>query len=84
MRDAKDRARPPPDHQKALVKAIEGLGYSHGHWEIFADFVEMAAISVNNAVDWGSREKREERYLQVVKRYKPDELARFPEMLGLP
>jgi len=83
MPDIKDRARPPPEHQKELVKAIEGLGYRHGHWQIFADFVEMAAISVSNTVDLGSREKREERYLQVVKRYKPDELARFPEMLGL-
>src|SRR5580658_4610740 len=82
MQDVKGRARPPPVHQKALVKAIEGLGYRHGHWQIFADFVEMAAISVSNAVDWGRREKREERYLQIVKRYKPDELVRFPEMLG--
>jgi hypothetical protein len=80
--DSKDRGRPPPDHQKDLVKAVEGLGYRHGHWQVFTDFVEMAAISVSNAVDWGSREKREERYLQVVKRYKPDELARFPEMLS--
>ena len=82
MGNAKDRARPPPDHQKDLVKAVEGLGYRHGHWQVFADFVEMAAISVSNAVDLGRREKREERYLQTVKRYTGDELASFPEMLG--
>jgi hypothetical protein len=82
MANANDRTRPQPDHQKNLVKAVEGLGYRHGQWQIFADFVEMAAISVSNAVDWVRREKREERYLQVVKRYKPDELARFPEMLA--
>jgi hypothetical protein len=74
--------RPPPDHQKQLVKSIEMLGYHHGHWQVFADFVEMAAISVSNAIDLGRREKREERYLQVVKRYKPEEMARFPEMLA--
>jgi hypothetical protein len=83
MPDVKDRARPRPGYQKELVKAIKALGYRHGHWQIFADFVEMAAISVSNAVDLGGREKREERYLQVVERYKPDELARLPEMLGL-
>jgi hypothetical protein len=82
MQDVKDRARPPPDHQKELVKTVEGLGYRHGHWQIFADFVEIAAISISNALDLVSREKREERYLQVVKRYKPDDLARFPEMLA--
>jgi hypothetical protein len=82
MANAKDRARSPLDHQKDLVKAVEALGYRHGHWQIFADFVEMTAISVSNAVDWGGREKREERYLQLVKRYTPDELARFPEMFA--
>jgi hypothetical protein len=82
MANVKDRARPRPDHQKELVKAVEALGYRHGHWQVFADFIEMAAVSVSNAVDWAGREKREERYLQVVKRYKPDELARFPDMLG--
>jgi hypothetical protein len=74
--------RPPPDHQKELVKLISTLGYRHGHWQVFADFAEMAAISVSNAVDWGGREKREKRYLQIIERYTPDELARFPEMLA--
>ncbi len=75
--------RPPPHPQKELVQLISKLGYRHGHWQVFADFVEMAAISLSNAVDLGSREKREERYLQVVKRYEHEELAKFPEMLGL-
>ena len=82
MREVKDRARPPPDHQKDLVKAVESLGYRHGHWQVFADFVEMAAIAVSNAVDLAKRDKREERYMEVVKRYKPEELAKFSEMLG--
>jgi len=78
----KDRARPPPDHQKQLVKLISELGYRHSHWQVFADFVEMGAISISNAVDIGPREKREARYMEVIKRYKPDELAKFPEMLA--
>jgi type I restriction-modification system DNA methylase subunit len=82
MPSVNNAERPPPDHQKELVKLINTLGYRHGHWQVFADFVEAAAISVSNAVDMRRREKREERYLQVVKRYKPDELARFPEMLA--
>ena len=82
MGNAKDRSRRPPDHQKDVVKAVEGVGYRHGHWQVFADFVETGAISISSAVDLGRREKREERYLQVVKRYTLDELARFPEMLG--
>jgi len=55
MGNAKDRVRPPPDHQKDLVKAVQDLGYRHGHWQIFADFVEMAAISLSNAIDLTNR-----------------------------
>jgi len=81
-RNASDRARPPPDHQKELLKLFGSLAYRHSAWQVFADFAEAAAISISNAVDWPQREKREERYLQVVQRYKPDELATFPKMLG--
>ena len=82
MRDFNDRARPPPDHQKELVKLIGGLAYRHSQWQVFSDFVEMAAISISNAVDFAQRDKREERYLEIVKRYTPDELQRFPQMFG--
>lgn len=84
--DFKDRARPPPggagDHRKELVKLVRGLAYRHSHWQVFADFAEAAAIAISNAVDLASREKREERYMQIVQRYNPDELAKFPQMLG--
>jgi hypothetical protein len=82
MPSVNNAERPPPDYQKELVKLISTLGYRHGHWQVFADFVETGAILISNAIDSGSRKKREERYLQIVKRYKPDELARFPEMLA--
>jgi hypothetical protein len=74
---------PPSDNQRELVKLISVLGYRHGHWQVFADFVEMAAISVSNAIDLVQREKRETRYLEVVKRYKPDELSTFPKMFAM-
>lgn len=82
MRDSKDQGRPPPDHQKQLVQLISELGYRHSHWQVFADFVEMGAISMSNAVDLGPREKREQRYMEVVRRYKPDEVAKFPQMFA--
>lgn len=49
---------------------------------MFADFVEMAAISVSNAVDLRQREPREARYMEVAKRYRPEELAKFPLMMS--
>lgn len=85
-RNFNDKGRPPPgvkEHQKELVKLITGLSHRHGQWQVFADFVEMGALSISNAVDLAQREKREARYMEIVKRYKPDELAKFPEMLVL-
>ncbi len=83
MMDSRERA-PPTDHQKRLVQLISQLGYRHSHWQVFADFVEMGAISLSNAVDFGPREQREQRYMdmEVVRRYRPDEVAKFPEMFA--
>ena len=81
--NANDRQRPPPgDHQKELLKLFNSLAYRHSAWQVFADFNEAAAISISNAVDWARREKREERYMQLIQRYSKEELARFPQMLG--
>jgi hypothetical protein len=71
-----------PKNQKELVKLITGLAYRHSQWQVFSDFAEMAAISISNAVDIAQSQTREERYMQIVHRYKPDELAKFPQMLA--
>lgn len=70
-------------HYKNLVKLITKQGQRHGIWEVFTDFLEMAAISLSNAVDHSpEREKRENQYLQTVKRYSKSEVQVFPEILG--
>lgn len=67
----------------SLSKLIAAASHRHANYSIFSDFVEMAAISLSNAVDCGAqRDKREERYMQIVKQYTPAELAKFPEMLA--
>lgn len=81
-RNANDQSRPPPDHQKELLRLLGSLAYRHSNWQVFADFAEAAAISLSNAVDWRQRDKREERYMQLIKRYERDELAKFPQMLA--
>jgi hypothetical protein len=81
-RSPADQSRPPPDHQKELLKLFGTLAYRHSAWQVFADFVEAAAISLSNAVDWAQSDQREERYMALIKRYKPDELATFPNMLA--
>ena len=69
-------------HRKALIKLIEANGRTHGHWQVFSDFVELAALSISNAVDLARHEAREARYLEIVGRYEREEVERFPHMLG--
>lgn len=85
MRDFNDQARPPPpraDYQQELVKLFNQFAGRHGHWKVFADFCEIAAITLSNAVDWAQREEREARYLQIVKGYNREELEAFARGLG--
>jgi hypothetical protein len=74
------KAKTPP---ASLTKLIESLAYRHSTWQVLSDFAEMAALSLSNAVDLAQRAAREARYMEVIKRYKPEELAKFPQMLAI-
>ncbi|MDM0029150.1 N-6 DNA methylase [Variovorax saccharolyticus] len=50
---------------------------------VFADFCELCALSISNAVDRAQFDAREARYLQIVARYERDEVLRFSQMLGV-
>jgi hypothetical protein len=84
MQDFNDKARPPPAlaHQKELVRLFNSLSGRRSHWQVFADFCELAAITFSNAVDLAQYEKREERYLQIVKGYDRQEVEKFPQGLA--
>jgi len=70
--------------ERAIVKEIETLGRRMGRWEVWRDWCEMGALAVANSVDLGPRrEKREERYLQIIRRYDADEQAAFPRLIGM-
>lgn len=66
----------------SITKTIESLSHRHSTWQVFSDFLEMAAISISNSVDHRQAVAREARYMTIVKGYKPDEIAKFPQMLG--
>jgi hypothetical protein len=70
------------DHERALVRLIESTAYHRRRLDVFSDFVELSSLSISNAVDRRQFEAREARYLEIIKRYSPEELKRFPQMLG--
>lgn len=67
---------------KHIAKMVHGLAHSRATWQVFSDFVELSAISLSNAVDVQQREAREERYMRIVKQYRPEDVAVFPRMLA--
>lgn len=69
-------------HRAEILKLMRSMAHRHDYRTLFADFVECAALAISNAVDVHQKEAREKRYLEVVKRYKAEEVALFPKMLG--
>lgn len=65
-----------------MVKMFQDLSYRHSLWEVYSDFLEMAALSISNAVDFRFYGTREKRYLEIVKKYTKEECLIFPKLLG--
>lgn len=69
--------------QQQIIKEIEKLSVKHSSWKVFSDFVEVAAITISNAVDKTKWREREDRYLAIVKEYGKDEFTAFKKMFHL-
>jgi N-6 DNA Methylase len=67
---------------RELARMFDRLSRHHHIVQVFRDWVEMAALSVANAVDRSQFPEREKRYLSVVNKYQKPERMMFPEMLG--
>lgn len=68
--------------QKNIINLLNTLEGRYSRWELWQDFIIMSAISISNLVDVAHRNKREEMYLSIAKKYSEKELAVFPEMLA--
>lgn len=66
---------------KEIIKLIKKNSNKYSTYEVFSDFVEMAAISYSNIFDF--RDDREENYLRIINKYDKEEQMRFAEMLNL-
>ena len=71
--------------KKNIIKTMTALSHRHDTWRVFSDFVEMSAVSIANACDkfHPDHDKREARYMEIVKAYTAEELNDFAKMLGM-
>lgn len=69
-------------HQQQCAKLMRDNCSQHRLHEVFRDFCELSALAISNAVDKLHYERREARYLDIVKRYPREDVDRFARMLG--
>lgn len=67
------------EQQKQIYGRFRYLAERYGRWEVWADFITMSACSLFLS----DRQRREEEYVNMVKRYKLEEIQSFVEMFAL-
>jgi len=67
-------------HFQSILTIIKTLNYSRDTWEVFNDFLELAAICISNIVDLKHFDEREPQYLKTINKYQPEHQKLFPEM----
>ena len=68
--------------QKAFVKLFDSISQWNSRWERWNDMVMLFAIEISNAVDSLHRERRNQTYAAIAKKYKPEEFQRFAPLLA--
>ena len=71
------------DPEKDFLKTFETLSYRHRAWDVWHDFIVMAACTFSNAVDKENYDARERRYLSIIRKYTDaEERNMFPTLLS--
>lgn len=65
-----------------IVKDIEKAAYTVDTFKFVSDLFECGAIAISNAVDLVQKNEREERYLQIIRSYKPAHQKSLAEIFG--
>lgn len=76
---AKNHIRLDTEQQKGIYERFRLLSDRYGKWEVWADFITLSACSLCLS----DRQKREEEYGNIIKRYRPEEAQKFAEMFAL-
>lgn len=71
--------RTPSEHQRELARLLRQVAGRHSLWQVFRDFVAMAALAMSNGADRAQAEAREVEYLGIVKRYDAADVGHFSE-----
>lgn len=65
-----------------IIKQIDGFTYKVSKSKLISDIFECGAIAISNKVDLSQADKREERYLEIIKSYSPQEREAIVKIFG--
>ena len=65
-----------------IIKQIDRSAYKVNKSKLISDMFECGAIAISNKVDLFQAEKREERYLQIMKSYQSQERELIADIFG--
>lgn len=68
---------------KEIIKQFKELASSRDLWQVYKDFLEMVAISISNACDKDQAAEREQRYLDIIKTYSPEQIWKISDIMSL-
>lgn len=74
--------KPKFDPEQDFLKTFKELTYRHHGWDIWSDFIVMAACTLSNPVDKTHYEERDARCLHIIKKYNKDEQRKFSELFA--
>ena len=68
---------------KEIIKQFKELASTRDLWQVYKDFLELVAISISNACDKDQAPEREQRYLDIIKTYSPEQIWKISDIMGL-
>lgn len=69
-------------YKKDVADRLRKIAHRHNLWQVFRDFVALAALAFSVAADPSTAKEREEEYMRTIKGYTREELQAFSECLG--
>lgn len=68
---------------KEFITLFNRLVGKRSNWEVWNDFLTMAAIAFANVMPTPERTEREDRYLSIIRSYEIEEQEIFPQLLSV-
>lgn len=68
--------------EKIFADDFKKFAHAHNPWTIWSDFINMTACVFSNVMRHAVWQEREDEYLQIMNKYKPEEQKIFPKLVA--